>query len=79
MNNATGNGRKLDRASAISLGLAVIMSGGAATFSFRVPTTSDMKVIVQEAIDPMQASLHALDVRLTRIEAQLKMQNPGGG
>ena len=70
-------GRKLDRNSAISLGLAIAMSAGAATFALRVPTEAAFKVIVNEALDPLEVQMHALDVRLTRIEERLKAKDGG--
>lgn len=54
------NHRKIDRNSAISLGLACAMSLGAVTFAMRIPTSDTMELIVYKATKPIEEKLNAV-------------------
>jgi hypothetical protein len=82
---ANSNVRKIDRSSAISLGLAIALSLGAVTFTLRVPTEATIKVIVHEAVRPLEDKLNSSLVEMARLRAledrvrMLEDEKRGGG
>lgn len=65
------NGRRVDRGTVVSLGLVISLVGGVWLFASKIPSKAEITVIVHEAVGPVEAKLHDLDVRLSRIEERL--------
>ena len=81
-------GRKLDRNSAISLGLAIAMSAGALAFAARIPTGNDTKVIVNDAmlihVKPLEVQVTGLRVEMAEMRGEMmlikqQMKSKDGG
>lgn len=60
---------KLTGNTAVSLGLTIALVGGVVAFVARVPTSSDIKVIVHEAINPIEEKLNTVLVEQARLRS----------
>jgi len=63
----------ISKQTAITLGMAVVMFGGATAFMLRIPSYNDIRVIVRDEIKPLSEKQQAIDLRITRIEEQVRL------
>lgn len=83
--NTNGNGRRIEKATTyVSLTLTILLVGMAYRFGVEmsataeqlknVPTRDEVRLIVHDAIKPLEQDIHNLQIQITQIKAQIERE-----